>query len=181
VELWRRRPTAAQPGTFDHEFISMARALSEGPSALAPLFQRIGPWHLLDPTFSYQGRVGAQARARLQHHPTDRDALWSLALIAVLQNRASQADQWFAKLEQLDGRGSWASAYRGAVLLADWNSCGAARVSDVSPPAATPDAAGAAAVLLSLRDLGRSLCFDPRGPIGLSRSLPQAIGRLKSL
>jgi 4-amino-4-deoxy-L-arabinose transferase-like glycosyltransferase len=181
VELWRRKATAAAPGTFDREFIAMAHALPEGPRALAPLFQRIGPWHLLDPTFSYQGRVGAEARARLQHHPTDHDALWSLALIAVLQNRPHQADQWFARLEQLDGRGSWATAYRGAVLLADWNTCGAARVSDVAPAVATPDAAGAAAVLQSLRDLGRSLCFDPRGPIGLSRSLPQAIGRLNSL
>jgi hypothetical protein len=33
----------------------------------------------------------------------------------------------------------------------------------------------AASVLLALRDLSRSLCFDPRGPLALHNSLPAAI------
>jgi hypothetical protein len=33
----------------------------------------------------------------------------------------------------------------------------------------------AASVLLGLRDLSRSLCFDPRGPLALSNSLPAAV------
>ena len=104
----------------------------------------------------------------------------SLALLAVLQNRPSQAEHWFARLEALEGRGSWASAYRSVVLLADWKTCAAARVSDGSPAIATADGQRAASVLTALRDLGRSFCFDPRGPIGLAGSLPQAIRAVNS-
>ena len=175
VELWRRKPTAARPEPFDHRFMALAGGLARGPDALAPIFSSIGTWHLLDPTFSYQGRVQAQSLARLQANPNDRTALWSLALLAVLQNRPSQAEHWFARLEALEGRGSWASAYRSVVLLADWKTCAAARVSDERAAITTADAQRAASVLTALRDLGRSLCFDPRGPIGLAGSLPKAI------
>jgi hypothetical protein len=56
------------------------------------------------------------------------------------------------------------------VQLAGWRSCEAARVADSK--ASDPSAA---AVLLALRDLSRSLCFDPRGPIALRSSLPAAV------
>ena len=175
VELWRRKPTAAKPEPFDHHFMALAGGLARGPDALEPIFNSISAWHLLDPTFSYQGRVQAESLARLQADPNDRTALWSLALLAVLQNRPGQAEPWFARLEALDGPGSWATAYRSVVLLANWQTCAAARVSDQRPAMAKADAEGAARVLTALRDLGRSFCFDPRGPIGLASSLPQAI------
>ena len=175
VELWRRKPEAPAPTRFDQRFMALAQDLAHGPDALPPLFNSIAPWHLLDPTFSYQGRVRTEALSRLHANRNDRSALWSLALLAALQNRPRAADAWFARLETLDGPGSWASAYRSVVLLADWNSCMAARVADGSPSPATADAERAAHVLTALRDLGRSLCFDPRGPVGLAGSLPKAI------
>ena len=170
LELWRRKPTAGEPGSFSQRFISLARGLEQGPRGLQAVFAAIGPWHLLDPRFGYQSEVAQWAEAQLQRDATDRDALWSLALLAVLQNRPGQAEQWFARLEQLEGPGHWASAYRSVVLLANWNSCGAARVADV---ASVDGSVGP--VLLGLRDLNRSLCFDPRGPLALRRSLPLAI------
>ena len=157
VELWRRKATAPRPQPFDQHFIALARGMAAGPSALTPIFASIGPWHLLDPTFSYQDRVRRQAQAQLRQTPSDRDALWSLA-----------------RLEALEGAGGWASAYRSVVLLADWQTCRAARISPVPT-------AHAAAVLTVLRDLGRSLCFDPRGPLGLATSLPEGLASLRGL
>lgn len=174
VELWRRKATAPRPQPFDQHFIALARGMAAGPSALTPIFASIGPWHLLDPTFSYQDRVRRQAQAQLRQTPSDRDALWSLALIGVLQNRPGEAERWFARLEALEGAGGWASAYRSVVLLADWQTCRAARISPVPT-------AHAAAVLTVLRDLGRSLCFDPRGPLGLATSLPEGLASLRGL
>ena len=173
LELWRRKPSAPPPEPFDQRFIRLARGLDEGPQGLPRVFAAIGPWHLLDPRFTYQQRVSAWAQGQLQSDPADRDALWSLALLAVLQNRPGPADQWFARLEALEGPGSWPSAYRSLVQLAAWNSCGAARVADTA--AADPSTGS---VLLALRDLGRSLCLDPRGPVHLQRSLPAAINTI---
>jgi 4-amino-4-deoxy-L-arabinose transferase-like glycosyltransferase len=170
LELWQRKPGAPPARGFEQRFIALARGLEQGPKGLAAVFEAIGPWHLLDPRFSYQQGVKAWADRQLQRHPNDRDALWSLALLAVLQNRPQQADHWFAQLERLEGRGHWPSAYRSVVQLADWRSCTAARAAD------TPGTdAESSSVLLALRDLSRSLCFDPRGPLHLNRSLPGAI------
>ena len=181
VELWRRKATAPRPEPFDQRFIALARGMARGPGGLQPIFASVGPWHLLDPSFSYQGRVRRLALARLTQHPGDRDALWSLALIGVLQNRPSEAERWFARLEQLEGPGGWASAYRSVVLLADWQTCRAARISPMPTATATANTAQAAAVVTLLRDLGRSLCADPRGPIGLATSLPAGMEVLRGL
>jgi hypothetical protein len=170
LELWRRRPGVAAPSSFQQRFVALARGLEQGPLGLQPVFAAIGPWHLLDPRFSYQAEVSQWAQAQLRRNSSDRDALWSLALLAVLQNRPQQADHWFARLEQLEGPGHWPSAYRSVVQLAGWHSCGAARVTDTK--ASDPDAAS---VMRALRDLSRSLCFDPRGPLALRSSLPAAI------
>jgi len=172
LELWRRRRSAPSPSKLDDRFINLARGMAEGPRGLGPVFKAIGPWHLVDPWFSYQPRVSAWARSRLQQNATDRDALWSLALIAVLQNRPNEADRWFQHLEQLEGPGKWPSAYRSVVLLSSWNSCTAAWVADSKPSAGRTEAAS---VLNTLRDIGRIGCFDPRGVVNLRRSLPSAI------
>ena len=179
LELWRRKPEAPTPESFQQRFIQLARGLEQGPAGLKTVFAAIGPWHLLDPRFSYQQEVQQWAHAQLRRNPSDRDALWSLALVAVLQNRPEQADQWFSRLEQLEGPGHWPSAYRSVVLLAGWNSCGAARVADTATTA-TASNPQATTVLAALRDLSRGLCFDPRGPLALRSSLPRAINTVTS-
>ena len=177
VELWRRKAAAAKPEPFDQRFIDVAQAMQEGPTGLSQVFESIGPWHLLDPHMSYQPRVQRWALQQLKSNPENSEALWSLALIAVLQNRPDQADHWLSQLEQITGIGSWPTAYRSVVLLANWESCKTAQLAD--QPTKRDDNSTETTVLAALRDLGRSLCFDPRGPIGLSRSLPEAVRQLE--
>lgn len=119
VELWRRRGPAAP--RFDDAFIRMARGLEQGPAGLAAVFERIGPEHQLDGHFHYQQRVSRWARQRLLHDPGDRDALWSLALLATLNNRPAEAGHWYGRLQSLEPGNPWPAAYRAVVSLADWN------------------------------------------------------------
>ena len=177
IELWRRKASAPKTEPFDQRFIDLAKTMQDGPKGLEKIFESIGPWHMLDPHFSYQKRVRSWALHQLERDPRNRDALWSLALIAVLKNRPEQADHWFRELEQLDGKGHWATAYRSVVLLANWNGCQTARIADTPPHQNATTAEST--VLNALRDLGRSLCFDARGPIGLSRSIPDAVESLQ--
>lgn len=123
VELWRRRGPAAP--RFDADFIRLARGLEQGPAGLAAVFERIGPEHQLDGHFLYQQRVRRWARERLQRQPDDRDALWSLALLATLNNRPVEAGQWYGRLQALEPGNPWPAAYRAVVSLADWNPGGA--------------------------------------------------------
>ena len=123
VELWRRRGQAAPP--FDRDFIRLARGLEQGPSGLATVFERIGPEHQLDGHFLYQQRVRRWALEELQRKPDDRDALWSLALLATLNNRPVEASRWYGRLQALEPRNPWPAAYRAVVSLADWNPGGA--------------------------------------------------------
>ncbi len=182
IELWKRKSSAATPEPFDKRFVRMAREMETGLPGLESVFTAIGPWHLLDPQFEYQRRVETWAHQRLITDGNDRDALWSLAMLAALQNRPKQAEVWFAKLEQIYGKGSWASVYRMVVLIADWQSCKAAWLaSDSLQSSQHPDQR---IFLTAMRDLARTTCLDPRGPIGLRKSLEVAIEeaelRLKS-
>ena len=133
---------------------------------------------MLDPIFSYQSRVVTRSKNILKINQDNKEALWSLALVAVLQNKPKEANIWFTKLEELYGQGSWASVYRSFVLFADWNTCNAARVADV------PDLNKIDNIELTLleafRDLGRTLCFDIRGPIGVKESVPKAIEKINN-
>ncbi|MFM7085983.1 MAG: phospholipid carrier-dependent glycosyltransferase [Cyanobium sp.] len=174
VELWQRRGSAA---TFDQEFIALARGLEQGPRGVAALFRRIGIEHQLDGHLLYQQRVHHWARQRLQADRHDRDALWSLALLATLNNRPGEANRWYSVLEQLETGNRWPSAYRSVVLLADWNGCGAAGVAD-GALAGSEDRAEQP-VLRALRDLGGSLCLDPAATLRLRGSLPEAIDLVK--
>ncbi len=119
VELWRRRGQAAPP--FDRDFIRLARGLEQGPAGLAAVFERIGPEHQLDGHFLYQQRVRRWALEELQRRPDDRDALWSLALLATLNNRPVEAGRWYGRLQALEPDNPWPAAYRAVVSLADWN------------------------------------------------------------
>lgn len=118
VQLWQRRGGAAP--RFDSQFIALARGMERGPEGLATVFARIGPEHQLDGHFLYQQRVRAWARQQLQQHPDDRDALWSLALLATLNNRPVEAEGWYTRLGQLQPTNPWPAAYRAVVQLADW-------------------------------------------------------------
>jgi 4-amino-4-deoxy-L-arabinose transferase-like glycosyltransferase len=153
LELWRRKPGIPAPQSFAPRFIALARGIDQGPRGLSAVFKAIGPWHLLDPRFSYQPEVRRWAQARLQHHPSDRDALWSLALLAVLQNRTKQADQWFERLERLEGRGHWPTAYRSVVQLAGWRSCQAACGTSAAASASTRAARRSSPAAFRLRSI----------------------------
>jgi 4-amino-4-deoxy-L-arabinose transferase-like glycosyltransferase len=128
LELWRRRAEAPPAERFDRPFIALARGLERGPAGLAAVSDAIGAQHQLDGHFLYQQRVSDWARQRLRLNRSDPEALWSLALVAVLRNRPVEADGWFAQLEQLEKTNPWPSAYRAVVLLADWQTGRAAAV-----------------------------------------------------
>ena len=173
VELWKRKASAPEPESFDLRFIALARAMETGPSALQAIFKEVDPWHLLDPTFSYQDRVELWALKALELRPDDRNALWSLALINVLRNRPNQAANWFEYIENTDSKESWAHTYRLAVLIANWQTCKASWLA--SEQLRDLQSGQQKQVITALRDLARSGCLDPRGPIGLVSSLKPAI------
>ncbi len=173
IELWKRKTTAPEPQRFDQRFIALARRMEDGPAALEAVFGAIEPWHLLDPRFAYQNRVEGWALAALEERPDDRDALWSLALINVLRNRPNQAAHWFERIQDADGEDSWAHAYRLVVLIANWQTCKASW--SASDHLNNPQSDQQAQVITALRDLARSGCLDPRGPIGLLSSLKPAV------
>ena len=173
VELWKRKDSAENPTTFDYRFISLARSLEYGPGSLDSIFKEIEVQHLLDPDFKYQDRVKSWALKKLKENNHNPDALWSLALLGVLQNRPENAARWFTQLEALDAEKNWARAYHLVVLLADWKSCKAAWLADTY----LKESKGREKInlLVALRDLSRTTCFDPRGPLGLKNSIIPAI------
>ena len=132
VELWHRRGRGA-PG-FDTTFIRLARGLEQGPGGLAAVFERIGPEHQLDGHFLYQLRVRRWALNRLERDPDDRDALWSLGLLATLKNRPAEASSWYGRLQALEPRNPWPAAYRAVVSLADWKPGAASEALAALPP-----------------------------------------------
>ena len=176
IELWKRRATAQEPERFDRRFIAIARRMEDGPTALEAIFREIEPWHLLDPEFAYQDRVESWAVATLETKPNDRDALWSLALINVLRNRPNQAADWFGQIQRSDETESWAHVFRLAVLIANWQTCKASWLASDQLNNIQSDQQKK--VITALRDLARSGCLDPRGPIGLLSSLKPAVGTI---
>ena len=146
-ELWERRDSAVKPVPFDQRFPALAAGLAAGPAGLDPVFSAVATEHQLDGHRLYQQRVRQHALARLQSDPDDQEALWSLGLLAVLQNRPLQADQWFARLQQLEPNSPWPAAYRAVVLTAAGRLWPAAAVAN-SANQSTPSA-----VLVGLADL----------------------------
>jgi len=169
LELWHRR-SASAPG-FASEFPALAMAAGSGPSGLARLMDRIGAEHQLDGHLLYQQAVRQQAQQRLQRKANDRQALWSLAMLAVLQNARGEAARRFEQISTLEPSNPWPGTYRSVVLLADWNSCAAAEAatSQLQRPgeAKTP--------LVALHDLAAGLCFRPWRLAAAARSLPEAV------
>jgi hypothetical protein len=129
-ELWVRKPLAPKPRSFAAEFPVLAAGLAKGPEGLSPLFEAIGMQHQLDGHRAYQKLVRDNALNQLTKNPNNSNALWSLALLGVLQNRALEAEHWFAKLEQLNPKNPWPPAYRAMVLNAAWQPWRAQAVAD---------------------------------------------------
>jgi len=175
VELWRRREGAPfRHQTFDATFIGLARAMERGPVGVRALFDRIGAEHQADGHFLYQQRVAAWAQQRLQQNPSDRDALWSLALIETLRNRPQAALPWYGRLQELDPLSPWPAAYRAVVLLADWHPGSAATVLRE-----TPETVARQPVIRALFQLSHGLSGHPLALESLRVSLPEAIASVK--
>ncbi|WP_255106222.1 MULTISPECIES: glycosyltransferase family 39 protein [unclassified Synechococcus] len=172
VELWTRRQPVPATTRFDRRFIELASGLERGPAGLAPVFEAIGPQHQLDGHWHYQGRVIDWAEQRLRSDPGDRDALWALALLAVLRNRPFQADQWFSRLQTLEPANPWPPAYRSVVLLAGWNPWRAHAVATAATRGHQEP------VLNALADVSGALLADPFSLQRALRSVPQATRRV---
>jgi hypothetical protein len=174
IELWQRRADVPPPARFDQRFIRLARGMEKGPPGLAAVFDAIGPEHQLDGHFLYQQRVARWATGQLRSDPDDRDALWSLGLLGVLQNRPLEAARWFGRLETLEPANPWPAAYRAVVLLADWRAPQAAAV------AGAAERRHPEPVLRGLADLAGSLSGDLGRIPALSSSLPAAVDEVRS-
>jgi 4-amino-4-deoxy-L-arabinose transferase-like glycosyltransferase len=175
VELWQRRSDAPAAQGFDERFIQLARAMEAGPSGLAAVFAAIGAQHQLDGHFLYQQRVRNWATERLQRDPNDRDALWSLGLIATLRNRPAEADGWFLRLQKLEPSNPWPVAYRGVVSLADWRPWKADSLIRQSP-----DSIRDQPVVRGLADLSAVLGGNLGAIADLKRHLPDAVDQVRT-
>lgn len=172
VELWTRRQPVAGSARFDRRFIALASGLERGPAGLAPVFEAIGPQHQLDGHWQYQQRVTGWAKQRLRADPGDREALWALALLAVLRNRPLQAELWFARLQALEPANPWPAAYRSVVLLAGWNPWAAHTV------ASTAARRHQEPVLDALADVSGALMANPFSLKRALDSVPRATRRV---
>ena len=176
VELWRRRP-GTEPAPFDASFIAMASQLAEGPGGLARVLEAIGPQHQLDAHFLYQRRVERWARQRLRTQADDTEALWSLALLRVLQQRPAEAAAWFGRLEPLLPANPWPSAYRSVLLLADWQPWPARQAAEA---ALRRPGQAEQPVLRALADVAAASGGDPRGLPAARQSLPRAVAAIEA-
>ena len=167
-ELWARRPEASQPVPFEQRFPQLAAGLALGPAGLDPVFAAVGVEHQLDGHRLYQQRVEQQATAALTADRNDRQALWSLALLKVLQNRPLEADHWFERLQKLEPKSPWPAAYRAVVLTA------AGRLWQASAVADQAQGLNPSPVLEGLGDLSGVLGGQLWRLPAASRSLPAA-------
>ena len=149
--LWRRRSDRPASLGFAAAFPALAAGLAAGPSGLDPVFSAVAVEHMLDGHFLYRQQVAGQAQQQLAINPEDAQALWSLALLAVLANRPGEAADQFVALQRLDPQSPWPAAYRSVVLLAGWMPWAASTVAD---QAASQQNNG---VLVALADLSAVL------------------------
>ena len=169
LELWQRR--SAPSPSFANTFPALAMGAGSGPAGLGRLMERIGVEHQLDGHLRYQQQVRQDAEQRLQRSANDRQALWSLAMLAVLNNARGEAAQRFEQLSRLEPTNPWPGTYRSVVLLADWNSCAAADAANRQ----LQQAGEAQPPLLALRDLAAGLCLRPWRLAAAAQSLPAAV------
>jgi 4-amino-4-deoxy-L-arabinose transferase-like glycosyltransferase len=173
LDLWERRAEAPPPPDFAAVFPDLAAGLARGPAGLGPVSDAVGREHQLDGHRLYQQQVQRQALQTLALRPDDRRSLWSLALLATLQNRPLQADHWFARLEALEPASPWPAAYRSVVLTAAGRPWQGAAVAEAAGRR-TPDP-----VLTALADLDGLLSGRLWRLPALQRSLPRAVDAVK--
>jgi hypothetical protein len=129
--LWRRSATHPIEGpSFAQRFPELAAGLAAGPVGLDPVFAVVGQEHMLDGHFSYREPVRSEALAALAQDPDAVQPRWTLALLAVLENRPVQAAEQFKALQRLLPDNPWPAAYRSVVNLAGWNPWQAAAAAD---------------------------------------------------
>jgi len=129
--LWRRSATHPIEGpSFAQRFPELAAGLAAGPVGLDPVFAVVGQEHMLDGHFSYREPVRSEALAALAQDPDAVQPRWTLALLAVLENRPVQAAEQFEALQRLLPDNPWPAAYRSVVNLAGWNPWQAAAAAD---------------------------------------------------
>ena len=129
--LWRRRPTIPMAGpSFAERFPDLAAGLEAGPVGLDPVFESVGREHMLDGHFSYRDPVRSEALEALAKDPEAVKPRWTLALLAVLENRPVQASEQFEALQRLLPDNPWPAAYRSVVNLVGWNPWQAAAAAD---------------------------------------------------
>ncbi len=130
--LWRRKSDAPPPSTFVERFPKLASGLAGGAKGLERVFAEVAVQHMLDGHFEYREIVRQDALDRLLIDSQDKEARWTLALLGILENRASEAATHFTVLESLLPGNPWPSAYLSAVTLAGWNPWQAARIADIA-------------------------------------------------
>ena len=129
--LWRRRATHPIAGpSFAERFPELAAGRAAGPVGLDPVFAVVGQEHMLDGHFSYREPVRSEALAALAQDPDAVQPRWTLALLAVLDNRPAQAAEQFEALQRLLPDNPWPAVYRSVVNLAGWNPRQAAAAAD---------------------------------------------------
>ena len=129
--LWRRCATHPMAGpSFAERFPDLAAGLAAGPVGLDPVFAAVGQEHMLDGHFSYREPVRSEALAALAQDPEALKPRWTLALLAVLDNRPAQAAEQFEALQRLLPDNPWPAAYLSVVNLAGWNPWKAAAAAD---------------------------------------------------
>ena len=119
--LWQRTEFAPSPPDFSETFQVMASNLALGPKGVRDVFDEIGVHHMIDGHLEYQDRVKEKAQKVLFNKPNNINARWSLALLAILQNRPEEADKHLAVLENLEIGNPWPSVYRSIVNLINLN------------------------------------------------------------
>ena len=173
--LWRRRADQPSAAGFSEQFPALASGLAAGPAGLDPLFAAVAVEHMLDGHFLYRAPVRQRAMARLQQHPDDAEARWTLALLAVLANRPAEAAAHFAALERVMPSNPWPSAYRAVVTLADWNPWRASAIT-----AAARRRFGEQPLLIALDDLSGVLSGALWRLPEAIHSIPQAVISVES-
>ncbi len=128
--IWHRRHNKPTKNNFSTRFPVLARQLGEGIDGIEEVFREIAIQHMIDAHFGYQEKVQEIAIKRISNNPNDINSRWALALLAVLRNRASEAEIQFAVLEKLLPTNPWPSIYRSTMALAEWNPWKAASIAD---------------------------------------------------
>ena len=169
--LWRRNPEVAKSASFAQRFPALAQGMAKGPQGLEPVFSVVAVEHMLDGHFSYRQPVRKAALQRLAVNPGDTNARWTLALLAVLENRPAQAATQFAVLEQRLPENPWPSVYRSVVTLAGWNPWQASAVADQARSRHSNDVLAGIGDLSGL--LGGALWRLPEASISIPKAVQQ--------